>query len=73
MVVAQQRANRERRGRDLTPAELETIADASVLAEWCAAAWVLLDQPGVTRGSIARALDILPSSVGQRLSRHPRA
>lgn len=66
----QQRA-RARRGRDLSPQETKTLGDGLDLQAWADAARALLAAPDISATSLARASDISPATVHQRLRRHP--
>jgi len=66
-----QQLARSRRGRDLTPEEAATLGDGVDLRVWADAARRLLALPDVHASSLARAADISPATVHQRLRRYP--
>ncbi|ABR10498.1 hypothetical protein MPMin1_gp68 [Microbacterium phage Min1] len=69
------RARRQQTGRatrtpDLTPEQVATLGDGVDLQAWADAARALLSR-GASQMAIARACDIAPATVAQRLRRYP--
>ena len=71
VLAGYQARARARRGRGLTPEEVESLGDGLDLQAWADAARVLLSDPAVSSRSLAEACDIAPATVQQRLRRYP--
>lgn len=63
-------AGRASRSVDLTPPQLDYLGDDTDLQQWADRARRLLTD-GVTQAALARAADITPAAVAQRLRRYP--
>lgn len=70
-IAVRQEANRARRGRDLTKAEVASLGDETNIPAWADAARALLALDGITATSIARVSNIALPTVHQRLRRYP--
>ena len=70
------RAKRQAVGRasrtpDLTPEQIAYLGDGVELQQWADRARGMIEHDGTSLAALARAADISPATVGQRLRRYP--